>query len=365
MTRLMKMSEKAGLMVLMALLTSSTTGGCGEDPYLWSGGDGDLDGDTDVDVAPGCATDDKSDGQEAIFVLDSLAVGDANVGIDLDGVTTPSACNDDLCATGPDDGPGGVDNRLGPLLSELGGMVGDSLDANASLAQAVSTGQLILLLKMLDVDDWSNDGCVDLFFYTGIDPSSSPTVEQGRSYQVDRNSLAGAGTDIDNPMIAFEENGAISGGTFRGGPSVFNVSVPLDETGDVMLDITFSGAIARWEASASGARSGVLGGYISVHDLLGGLTVIPEAEDYIAILPAVLRNQADLDVIPAGTEIPGTSCTQDSVGSYSDGEGCGSPAYTCSASGRCVEPADNFDSLSIGISFTAVPANIDGIYSGG
>jgi hypothetical protein len=81
---------------------------------------------------------------------------------------------------------------------------------------------------------------------------------------------------------------------------------------------------------------------------------------FIGLMPLILEAQADIDAVPAGAEIQGTSCTPANVGTYdASGEGCGDAAYTCSARGLCVEPAGHYDSISIGLTFTALPAEID------
>ena len=48
-----------------------------------------------------------------------------------------------------------------------------------------------------------------------------------------------------------------------------------------------------------------------------------------------------------------------------EGEGCGTAEYTCSGNGLCVEPENHFDAISIGLTYSGVPAVIDmeNIYS--
>ena len=119
----------------------------------------------------------------------------------------------------------------------------------------------------------------------------------------------------------------------------------------------------RWDASPTFAGNGLLGGSMTFHDTLDVVRQNPAAADYLDLAPAIFEAQTDMDLIPGGTEIEGTSCTAANVGTYDIfGNGCGSLVYTCSAAGLCVEPPDHYDSLSIGMTFSALDAYIDGIY---
>jgi hypothetical protein len=327
-----------------------TFGGCG---------DGDADSDSDAD-GEGCTSDDETDGEEAVFVMDHLEIGTEEDGFDLDGVDNPAECTDDFCRRGPDDGPGGVDNRLGPILGSIGDFAPD-FDANQSIADAMLEGSLIVLFRMLDVDAWADDGCVGVFTYVGNDPNDPPGIVEDRAYQVDARSLSDP-TDIDSPLISFE-GGEIASGTYLGGPSEFQIAFPITEDAPP-LNIVITKTMLRWEASADGATDGLIGGFVLVHDMLNAIRQIEQAADFIPMVPAIMENQADIDNIPGGTEIPGTSCTAENVATYNvEGEGCGSPRYTCSPSGLCVEPEEHYDGISLALTFSAIPAAIDGIYA--
>ena len=339
----------------LAVLLASGSG-------VLSGCDGDGDGDADADAEADCTGDDPSDGATEVFIIDSLRIGDANVGFNLDGVDTPAGCTNDFCRRGPEDGRGGVDNRLGPILADISETIGDDFDANRSIEDSLLEGSMLLLIRMRDVDDWSDDSCVSVDFFVGHDPEDPPTIAAGRTYQVDSRSLAGSQTDIDDPVISFDRNGLIEGGVFRGGPAAFAFTFPINEETDLSIEI--SEARLRWDASASSITGGVLGGYVTLHDLLGALRNVEQAQSYLSVVSTVMQNQADIDAIAAGEEIPGTRCTPENVATYDvDGNGCGSRIYTCSASGRCVEPEEHYDAISLGIQFTAVPAVLDGLWT--
>lgn len=357
MRRVFRVSVLAGVVPALALVGLGAFWACGGE----SDGDGDTDGDSDADVQADCTGDTAGDGAEQTFIIDSLGIGGEDVGFNLDGVVTPDECEDDMCRSGLPDGPGGIDNRLGPILEEISESV-TSFDANQAMEDAIIEGSMLILLRMIDVDDWQDDSCVSLNFYVGHDPQDPPAVEEGRTYDVDSRSLAGSGTDIDDPVIDFDRNCVIHEGVFHGGPSDFGYTFPLNDETDLTLNVT--DAQVQWTASAQSVTGGVLGGYVTIHDLLGAMANIDEARDFLRTIATVMENQADIDSIPAGTEIATTSCTEENVAGFdADGQGCGHRSYGCSASGHCIEPESHFDAISLALVFTAVPAELGSVFT--
>lgn len=314
----------------------------------------DTDADADAD-----ADGDGGDGLE-VFVVNELLFGDEDTGFDIDGVDSPAGCADDFCRDGPTDGVGGVDNRLGPVFDSLAAFV-PGFDINMLFEAAILSGNLIILIRMIDVDDWTDDDSVVAYLYTGHDPSAVPSAVEGRTYQVNASSLVD-GIDIDNPVSFFGDDGVIAGGVYQGGPSSFQLLLPLGSP-DGLSKVPIDGAYISCDASLTGLDNGIIGGAIMLHMLYDAVRQVPAVVDFIAMMPAILESQADIDSIPGGTEIAGTRCTPANVASYDiDGNGCGSASYTCSAAGLCVEPTEHYDSISVGMTFSAVPAFIDGIY---
>ncbi len=341
-------------------ITGCDSGGDGDaDADADGDSDTDADSDSDGDSGAGCTGDTRDDGEFVAFVVDHLEIAGEEIGFDLDSTVTPDDCAHDFCRRGPDDGPGGVDNRLGPILASIGDFAPD-FDANQAIEDSIIEGSLIVLFEMRDVDDWDADGCVDVFAYMGQDPEDPPEVGRGRTYMVDAQSLEDE-TDIASALIQFL-GGSISDGSFGGGPAEFSLNIPMGDLG-VDLRIAITDTMLQWDASATDVANGIIGGFVLVHDMLAAIRLIPEAADFIPMVPAIMENQADIDAIPTGMEIPGTSCTAENYASYNlDGEGCGSPRYSCSESGRCVEPEQHFDGISLALTFTAVNAIIDGIF---
>ena len=204
------------------------------------------------------------------------------------------------------------------------------------------------------MDNWANDGCVFVYKYLGHDPNEPPAVVAGRTYEVDSRSLSDP-TDIDSALETLSD-GSIVNSVFLGYSSGITLDIPFGDT-DHMLRIQFNNSLVQWDASEYNVASGIIGGIVPIHTMLNAMRVLEDVQDYISVLPGVFESQADIDEFPAGTEIPGTSCTEENVSTYNvDGEGCGSARYTCSDSGRCVEPEDHYDGVSLALTFSAVPA---------
>ena len=192
-------------------ITGCDSGGDGDaDADADGDSDTDADSDSDGDSGAGCTGDTRDDGEFVAFVVDHLESAGEEIGFDLDSTVTPDDCADDFCRRGPDDGPGGVDNRLGPILASIGDFAPD-FDANQAIEDSIIEGSLIVLFEMRDVDDWDADGCVDVFAYMGQDPEDPPEVGRGRTYMVDAQSLEDE-TDIASALIQFL-GGSISDGS--------------------------------------------------------------------------------------------------------------------------------------------------------
>ncbi len=321
-----------------------------------SAGDDDTgDDDTGDDDTEDCLGD-----PEAVFVINTLAIGDVDTGFNLDGTVTPDDCNGDpYCEDGPQDGANGVDNSLGMLVTAFSQF---GINVNASIEDALDDASLLLLSRMLSVDDWTTDPCVSSYLYKGHDPSAQPAIEEGRAYEVDATCLGGDGTDIDDPLYAFAGNGDINAGVYLGGPSWLNLNLPVAEfPGGLPLDI--NDAWIQWNVSPTGLTDGLIGGHLDLFHIYALFAGAADAQ-YWPMATTLIGPMADIDAIPEGTELLNTACTQQNVDTLDQQlNGCGDAIYTCSAAGHCVEPADHYDSLSVGLTATAIPASISGIYT--
>jgi len=339
------------LVFTFAVLPLAGTG-CGGGDDDDTVGDGDADSDTDVDVdGDGDADNDNpTDGEEHVYVADTLAIGETNEGFDLDEHTTTDT--NDPVGCGKIDGPAGIDNQLGPLVDGI--VQGAGLDQNPDelLQESIDGGSLLLIARMLDVDNDTIDPLVPLYFYLGEDADEDPNNNLGGSgeFMVNPSSLDGA--TIDDAIIKFD-HGRIRSGDYDTPPSIFRITVPLDTNG-LELDLAIEQAQIKFHYSASGLTEGIVGGYVGTEAILEALQNLDLQDVQIPeqLVRTVLSAQADIDALPEGPT--GVACTTETVG-----DDC-QPGQTCESS-QCVEPPGRCDALSLGLRFSAVPASITGI----
>lgn len=313
-------------------------------------GDGDADADSDIDADGDADNDNPTDGMEMVFVADTLAIGEPTEGFDLDDHTTSD--RDDPVGCGKVDGPGGVDNQLSPLVAGI--VDGAQLDAepNALLLENIQSGSLLLLSRLLDVDDGSTDPLVPLYFYIGQDGDEDigNNLTGDGEFLVSPSSLDGA--TLEDAVIRFDD-GRLSDSMFGTPPSLFRITVPLDSDG-LELDLAIQQAQVTFHYSESGLTQGIVGGYVSNEAILAALQNLDLGDVVIPVqlIRTVLAAQADIDAIPEGPTA--TACTAKTVA-----DDC-QPGQACDG-GFCTEPQGRCDAISLGLRFTAVPATILGI----
>ncbi|MBN1772039.1 MAG: hypothetical protein JXB32_12295 [Deltaproteobacteria bacterium] len=352
-----------------ALLGLGTVASCGDDD---SGTDA---ADTPTDDGAGRVENNPSDGVRADFVIDSLRIGnqDDGEGFNIDGINTPAGH-----AYLPQDGPGGVDNQLGSLLTALVD-AGLDFDANADIAESITKGDLMIVLSHRDVDDWTNDpGWVPLFGYAAkdADDPEDPTNNLDGTGQllIDPESLTDP-TDEDTALISFPEgilnvtpaaDGNLQRGDFEAGPSLFTVDLTVQDDSHLHLEMNGTRIVWDLETAPTGDPglngrivNGLIGGYITLGDASRAIAQLDLAGSSIDIntIRSILAGQADMDVIPEGfTDDPCTTATVQTD--------C-APGQTCEADGGtyfCYEGENNPDAISVGLVFTAVSCEITGIY---
>lgn len=328
---------------IMAVLTLGTflAVGCGDD----GGGDDPLP--TECDTAE----------VEATFVVDSLTIPNEDVGFDLDDENTHC---DSGCIN---DGENGVDNRLGAVLDGISDSMGEDFDANSELEAQITEGDLLILFRITDICNYNRDGEVNLKGYIGLDSDdpADPTdnFSGEEPFDIDSRSLAGAGTDIENPLISFPD-GSIDRGQFSAGPSIFNLDIPISDSTlalaiqetQLRADFDPEPADVGGKQLNGGLANGLLGGYVLVEDLAMAL------QDFASELGDIdpdtvmniVVNQADIDHVPPGP-------TDDTCTTNAD---CPVSWRTCSTEGVCVEPPDKLDAISLAIQFTATSADFTG-----
>ncbi|MBI2897053.1 MAG: hypothetical protein HYY06_26080 [Deltaproteobacteria bacterium] len=346
-------------MVLPLALSTAACGG-GDD-----GGDGDADADSDTDIdvdsdgdsdgdADGDADDDPpDDGAEHVFVTNTLAIGDITDGFDLDEHVTTERTDPIGC--GKADGPGGIDNQLGPLVDAI--VQGANLDVEPDqmIADNIADGSLLLLMRLLDVDDGSHDPSVPLYFYLGEDYDDPGNPDNNLTgdgqFLVNRSSLEDV-EDVESAVIKFER-GRFHEARFSTEPSLFRITVPLSTGMD--LDLAVEEAQIEFAYSDDEITEGVVGGYLQIKTILEAIANMDFEDVDIpeALVRSVLGAQADIDAVGPGP-VSGTSCTEETIADDCE------PGQRCE-SGVCVEPEGRCDSLSVGLTFTAVPGEIMGV----
>ncbi|MBI5500205.1 MAG: hypothetical protein HY907_08185 [Deltaproteobacteria bacterium] len=295
--------------------------------------------------------------------------------------------NLDCVSTGPDgylppDGPAGVDDQFGALVSALQ-HAGLDLDFDADMQRSIDDGRSLILFRLLDVDDWSEDGgSLFLAAYDGVDADSEPTNNfSGRGQLlVDESSL----TRPDDLMSARgwfgngvlhdtdEADRDIRTGDFSASGAVVDLRFPL---GDTVVTLRISEARVVWDIERAPVGTppldgtivgGVLGGCVSLRDAAMFLSEVPYGTDPGTIdedtIRTILAGQADLDVIPEGfTDEPCTEGTADH--DCAPGQGCEQDPDRGDAY-FCYEYEENPDAISVSFVFTAVSCDIVGIHHG-
>ena len=320
------------------------------------------------------------DGIAAAFVIDSIRLGrpDDGEGFDLD-------CE----STGPDsyvplDGPHGVDNQFGAFAAAIRD-AGLDLDVNRDMQRSVESGRNIILLRLVDVDDWVHDGgLVYLSAYKGVDADSDPTNNlTGRGeLLVDDASLV-APDDLLSARAWFGDgvlddtitDGRIDMGDF----TASGADVVLEFTvNDTVATLPLHDAHVLWDTDAIPSGDPPVDGRI-VGGLLGGSVPLRAGVDFImavyrgelgswgtgideATVRTVASGQADIDAIPAGfTDSPCTEATlQDDCAA---GQWCEQDSARGNAL-YCCEYDENPDAISVAFVFTAVSCDIVGIHHG-
>jgi len=228
------------------------------------------------------------------------------------------------------------DNLFGQLLSLLTSAA-PSLEMQATMDQAVDTGQLVTL-HLVTADDPLNDSSVSWSIVLGETATTAPTFDGTDTFAVD------SAAPTNAPIV-----GELAGGRFSGGPGAARLRFFL--LGQ-QVDVGVIGLRLEADLSAAGCSNGRLGGGLTVDDfrsrllptLTDGLNLAVQSNPALAnlLLPTLdadrdgtitvqeLENnpmlriavQPDLDLLDAsGSFNPGQDGTNDS---YSMGLG-----FTC------------------------------------
>lgn len=256
-------------------------------------GDEDLAIDTDAAAGPSLPADPADCGATCgdgpLFAVDSLdfvqPVDGKVAGFDLDDDAGAGDCGvADLVSP---DGTPGVDNQFGAVLSSLPSTVEAVLPD--AIAYAILTGNMTLLVEVAGVDSLAQDGDAAVIVRMG---SGAPIVhgEQIAAGQT-------FGLDAD-PLLGFAPHATLADGTLLTDP--FSLDLRLDFLGTPVA-FTLQRARLSLAQQPDGSATGVIGGVISLGDVLGIVGLLGGDDTELrVILEALVPNLVDARLDPDG-----------------------------------------------------------------
>ena len=149
--------------------------------------------------------------------------------------------------------------------------------------QAVNSGELLLVVELVGLDDLLNDESVDVWLWRAVGPPEIGTdgfIEPGQTLDRDRSiepSVVRGVALVDGELVA------------RG----FTARLPV-QIFDAAVDLTIEDAALRLTLSEDGQHFGVLAGAFQWDGLLETLSTAAIDPDLQASLPGLFANMSDL-----------------------------------------------------------------------
>lgn len=243
----------------------------------------------------GCAPDEFSaeelactTGEKYVTVLTSLAftIAENNVapGFNLDnrvsdGSDTLSCGKEDFVDP---DGVPGIDNRLATLIPVIKAQVGDAVDG---LVQgAINDGELVILTELENVDDLTNDSCVNV----GIQIGKKKRPNLGTDGVIEAYQTFDADTSVPRSYVARAsiKNGVLS-------TSSFPVVVPI-AIFDVAFVIHLENAQMRFSIDEEGKTQGYLGGGMLPQEIIDGVAEGAGVDQYLPAIKVAMEANTDM-----------------------------------------------------------------------
>lgn len=182
-------------------------------------------------------------------------------GFDLDSHITktpddPSCGKTDLVSPS---GQEGIDNQLALLVPEIEKRVGNAIDG--IIQGAINDGRLLIMLDLKNVNDASNDQCVDLEVKLGEGKPTLGTDGVMESWQT---------FDLrkEGQLLSNGTGGKIENRTFTIGPFPLRIPIAIF---DVAFTIYVRDAHIRFTMDEEGNVEGMLGGGISIDEVAEGV----------------------------------------------------------------------------------------------
>lgn len=170
-------------------------------------------------------------------------------------------CEDAIGDYVNDQGDTGIDNQLvGILISTLMGFISD-LDVQAEVDTQISSGSLLLAVRVNDINSYTSDSSVtlDLFLVDPAGCAMSPCAPTG-GVTADAMWVQQAGAPLAMGLPATIADGVLSGGP---------IDLPLSfEASGEMITLTIRDATVGGDISESGMENGAIGGELRIDDVV-------------------------------------------------------------------------------------------------
>jgi len=207
-------------------------------------------------------------------------------GIDLDGSVSDrsdvdSCRKSDFVAP---DGRAGIDNQFTYLFETVEEMAEEGT-VEGIIQGSINGGRLLLMIEVEDVQDWTNDDSVSVRVFNAV---GTPNLAAD-GYLVPDQTF-----DIDPESPINEGSGRIVDGVLETDP--FEVELPMAFF-NVFFDLRLVGAQIRANIGPEGVTDGVMGGAVTIDQILGIAAMADEMQEvqYGGLLMGVLPGMADME----------------------------------------------------------------------
>ena len=275
-----------------------------------------------------------------------------------------SVAGEDCCFDLNDDGQ--VDNALAGLIPMLAGFMPEGTDVQSEIDKAIAEGEMAVLVEFEGVTDWANQASFTMNLFVGKDAdddySDNLDPDVVGDFLIDPNSLD---PQTGESLIAYE-GATITNGLLEGGPSTFVLDLPLSD--DLNIHGQMDGATLEAQVVVNQGTDppeivltdGKLGGYLNEEMIFDGLN------EYLAVACECLG-------LSGGLIVDG-QCATDGSPENCDTEieeekDCPVAYNACSAILAILPMTLDIDSdddgvndsISIGTTFSSIPARIIGV----
>jgi hypothetical protein len=180
------------------------------------------------------------------------------------------------------DGSPGVDNALGNLIPIL--ELTEAKAAEDLIDDGIRSGDLLMLIELIGIDQTEQDSCVDLNFLRGLGApllSTQNEILAGQTFA----------RDPDSPSQSLEGL-SMHCGTVEGRP--IRTSLPFTILG-VELDVELNNGAIRTTLHEDGSMTGIIGAGLDIAYLLEVANHPNVNPDVAELLEQLLNIHADLD----------------------------------------------------------------------